>query len=288
MLNSSSEEESFLNESASKDICTKGELPKIDVASMTEPARYLGDECSKRDEDSDESTLLEPPSGTSASLQSTLEDLDEARRGIGDPDDPCPQRPRYCTGCSPLRIVMSPMAILVLGLVGMTYYAYVVETSDASIIELLLFHVLIALLVGCEVPLGPRHRQPLTARDKPRHSRQIIAISRSCARPAPLPPAPIAFHPVGSAPASWLSFLPTQPPALAHFSQLGGPIGISAPVPPSHCRSAPRLPHRPSAPRRAAPHTAPRAARRDRGCHGAHGGVPPWSRRSRDGLRAVT
>jgi hypothetical protein len=155
MLNTSSEDELFLSESASMDICAKGDLYKVDVASITEPAKMLGDEYSKRDEDSDESTLLDPASGTSVSLQSTLEDIEEARRGIGDPDDPCPQRPRYCTGCSPLRILMSPMAILVLGLVGMTYYAYVIETTDASILELLLFHVLIALLVGCETHIAP-------------------------------------------------------------------------------------------------------------------------------------
>jgi hypothetical protein len=150
MLNTSSEEDSFLKESVTvEDICSKGELRKEDISSITEPAKKWGEEYSKRDEDSDESTLLDPASGASVSLQSTLEDIEEARRGVGDPDDPCPQRPRYCTGCSPLRILMSPMAVLVLGLVGMTYYAYVIETSDASILELLLFHVLIALLLGC-------------------------------------------------------------------------------------------------------------------------------------------
>jgi hypothetical protein len=203
MLNSS-EEELFLSESTSKDICAKSELQKVDVESVTEPAKLLGEEYSKRDEDSDESTLLDPASGTSVSLQSTLEDIDEARRGIGDPDDPCPQRPRYCTGCSPLRIVMSPMAILVLGLVGMTYYAYVIETSDASILELLVFHVLIALLVGYEVHLRSvpliasrqLHSLQTTVLLHATHARHAIALLRAPA--PPLPPDPVTFRPVGA------------------------------------------------------------------------------------------
>ena len=43
---------------------------------------------------------------------------------------------------------MAPMAVLVFGLVGLTYYAYMVETIDATIPELVVFHILIVLLVG--------------------------------------------------------------------------------------------------------------------------------------------
>ena len=67
---------------------------------------------------------------------------------LGDPNDPCPQRPKYCTGCSVMRLMMSPMAAIVFGLIGITYYAYMIETSDATILELFFFHILIALLIG--------------------------------------------------------------------------------------------------------------------------------------------
>ena len=100
---------------------------------------------SRRDEDSDESTLLDP---TSSAGLGTLERNEELSIGNADPDELCPQRPSYCTGCSPLRILMAPMAAIVLGLVGLTYYAYVLETPDVTIPELCLFHILIVLLLG--------------------------------------------------------------------------------------------------------------------------------------------
>jgi len=77
----------------------------------------------------------------------TLEDIEKGLREFADPDDPCPQPPSYCTGCSPTRLLMSPMALLVLCLVGLTYYAYVVET-DITVIELVIFHILVLLLLG--------------------------------------------------------------------------------------------------------------------------------------------
>jgi hypothetical protein len=98
---------------------------------------------SRRDEDSDESTLLDP---STASALETLEQNESIR--TDDPDEPCHQRPSYCTGCSPMRILMVPMAVLVFGLIGLTYYAYVIETVDVTIPELVIFHILIALLLG--------------------------------------------------------------------------------------------------------------------------------------------
>uniref|UniRef100_A0A7S4P7B2 Palmitoyltransferase n=1 Tax=Guillardia theta TaxID=55529 RepID=A0A7S4P7B2_GUITH len=65
----------------------------------------------------------------------------------GDPEDPCPQPPSYCTGCSVYRLSMSPMIGVVVGLTGLTYYAYVFETPDASVVELALFHLLILLML---------------------------------------------------------------------------------------------------------------------------------------------
>ena len=68
--------------------------------------------------------------------------------GDYDPDDECPQVPRYCTGCSVTRVLMSPMVLLVLGLVGMTYYAYMFQTATLTTAELLLFNLVIAMLLG--------------------------------------------------------------------------------------------------------------------------------------------
>lgn len=61
--------------------------------------------------------------------------------------DPCPQSPRYCTGCSSFRIMMAPMSGLVFGLTGLTYYAYVFQTPDASLFELGGFHICLALML---------------------------------------------------------------------------------------------------------------------------------------------
>lgn len=120
-------------------------VEKDTIENASEMSRNRDQEShSKRDEDSDESSLLDPSSAASA--LGTLDQNEENCKG--DPDEPCPQRPSYCTGCSPIRLVMAPMAVLVFGLVGLTYYAYMVETIDATIPELVVFHILIVLLVG--------------------------------------------------------------------------------------------------------------------------------------------
>ncbi|KAJ1476099.1 DHHC palmitoyltransferase-domain-containing protein [Baffinella frigidus] len=64
-----------------------------------------------------------------------------------DPNEPCPQKPVYCTGCSMYRWAMAPMSLLVVLLVGLTWYAYVFQTHDASWAELIPFHILLFLLV---------------------------------------------------------------------------------------------------------------------------------------------
>ena len=90
----------------------------------------------------DQTSLLRPTSDT-ISDESSVED-DQ----IYDPEDECRQSPRYCTGCSVTRVLMSPMVLLVLGLVGMTYYAYVFQTATVTTLELVLFHFVIAMLLG--------------------------------------------------------------------------------------------------------------------------------------------
>ena len=43
---------------------------------------------------------------------------------------------------------MSPMVVMVLGLVGLTYYGYMFQTSDLTIPEIVLFNIVISLLLG--------------------------------------------------------------------------------------------------------------------------------------------
>ena len=70
---------------------------------------------------------------------------------LSDPEQPCPQRPSYCTGCSGYRLAMAPFPLLVLGLVSLTCYAYTFETPEASGLELCVFWAIIALLAASYV-----------------------------------------------------------------------------------------------------------------------------------------
>lgn len=89
----------------------------------------------------DQTSLLLPPSDA---INDDSSDDDDSSY---DPDEDCPQSPTYCTGCSLTRILMSPMVLLVLGLVGITYYAYVYQIANVTIAELVLFHFFIAMLL---------------------------------------------------------------------------------------------------------------------------------------------
>lgn len=50
---------------------------------------------------------------------------------------------------------MAPMGILVAFLVGITWYSYVFLTPRASVLELIIFHLLLALLVGSYLQCTP-------------------------------------------------------------------------------------------------------------------------------------
>jgi hypothetical protein len=89
----------------------------------------------------EESMLLSNESDSSSEKSAEDDDLHYH------PDDDCRQGPRYCTACTVTRLLVSPMVLLVLGLVGITYYGYMFQTSDLTTAEAVLFHIVIALLL---------------------------------------------------------------------------------------------------------------------------------------------